>query len=690
MTCCSIRRSRVSGVARGALVTATIAMAACLVSSNSAFAISSSWGVDASGDWNVGANWLSGTIAAGNGFTATFANDITADRTVSLASVQSRAVGSLVFGDANTASAASWILDRISPYSLTLNNGSGTNAVITVNDLGAGATATIALPLGASASPAIEKNGPGTLVLSNAGNPFVANLLLTAGTLQVGVDGNLGATANDITLNGGTLRTTAGFTMNSSRDITVGPNGGTLDVSGTLTVPGLLSGTSSSTLAKNGSGTLVLSNTVANTFAGKTSVAAGVLQISNNNQLGANPGSYLADAISLSNGATLQTSAGVTLNANRGMTIGSGGGSLAVNGGLLTYDGRFSGAGQTVTVTGASGLSLGNSSGTATDVNWVFSQNNGVRTFFAGSNALGTGSVQVGSGVRLVSQNTAPTAGQVTNAVTLLSGAGITARSTAGAVTYTNVTFPASGSVVLNKDDTTTSILTISSGGTITGNLSVDLSPNGGNPVADVILSGIFTGAGGVEKSGTGATGILRLAGANTYTGNTTISTGTLKLDSTGSVATSGTISVASGATFDVSAASFAVGSGQVLSGSGTILGSFSFGNGSKFAYDFSAGVPMTAANTVSFPIGSIFGADDVLGLSSSTPEGTYTLIAGTVDLTNLQNVGSGNAYVLGGGKSAYFQSGSLQLVVVPEPGICISGFAGFVVFALSRSRTRA
>jgi len=80
---------------------------------------------------------------------------------------------------------------------------------------------------------------------------------------------------------------------------------------------------------------------------------------------------------------------------------------------------------------------------------------------------------------------------------------------------------------------------------------------------------------------------------------------------------------------------------------------------------------------------------DDIIGLSSSTPDGTYTLIAGNVNTTGLANFGSANAYDLGSGKSAYFQSGSLQLVVVPEPSTMLAGLAGAGVFLLIRRRSR-
>jgi hypothetical protein len=80
-----------------------------------------------------------------------------------------------------------------------------------------------------------------------------------------------------------------------------------------------------------------------------------------------------------------------------------------------------------------------------------------------------------------------------------------------------------------------------------------------------------------------------------------------------------------------------------------------------------------------------------VLGLDASTPEGTYTLMNGlaTFDLTNVSNVGSSNAASIGGGKTAYLQQGSLQLVVVPEPTSALALAAGGLAAAvLVRRRT--
>ncbi len=429
----------------------------------SALAVDGSWSATAGGNWSDPLNWDGGTIADGLGFSATFASDITSDATVTLDS--NRTLNSVVFGDADTATTGSWNIASVTAAPATMEylslNGSGGAATITVNALGANATATISAPLWVN-NGTFVKDGAGALILPN--------------TFPIG------------------------------------------DVN-------------------------------RNRFGVKSVIAGGTLQISIDNALGGQPGSWVADQLTISNGATLRTSGAMTLGNNRGVTIGVGGGTLNLSGGNLTYAGRFSGFGETLTVTGTNALVLSyNSNAVVSDVNWDLAQNPGSRTFFAGSNGLGTGDITVRNGVRLVSQSRAPTGGQVTNAVTLDSGAGLVARASAGAVEYTNVTFPSSGSVVLNKDDQVTAALTISSAAALTGDLSVDTSQGAANAVGDVILSGVFSGTGGLVKTGSGASGRLILSGANTYEGPTSVTTGALLVNGDQSLAT-GPVTVATGAT---------------------------------------------------------------------------------------------------------------------------------------------
>jgi autotransporter-associated beta strand protein len=111
-------------------------------------------------------------------------------------------------------------------------------------------------------------------------------------------------------------------------------------------------------------------------------------------------------------------------------------------------------------------------------------------------------------------------------------------------------------------------------------------SPGSGYASSDVLTVN-FLGGGG---SGAGAntpvlsasvgggltklnTGTLTLTGGNSYTGNTTISNGTLALGTGGSIGSSANINVTGGATLDVSAINFTLNSGQILKGNGTVNG---------------------------------------------------------------------------------------------------------------------
>ena len=578
------------------------------------------WNVDADGTWSVTSNWLGGAIGGGVGGTANFTNNITATRTVSLDT--NRSLGSFVFGDGDTSSAASWIVAPVTGGT-TITMANGTNsALITVNALGAGATATISVVLASSTSPSITKNGVGTLVLAGTNN-FTNTLAITSGTLQASIDRNLGAV-----------------------------------------------------------------------------------------------GTFAADRITISNGATLRSSAGFTVNATRGITIGSGGGTISANGGALTVASRLTGAGNTATVVGASGIVLQNASGTATDVNWDFSLNSGNRAFFEGTNALGTGSVRVRNGVKLTSQSM--TTGSVTNAVTLDNGAGLTARSTGGAQTYTNVTLPTSGALVLNSDDQLTAALTISTGASLAGDLTLNTTQNGSNAVGDVFLDGVFSGAGGLVKIGTGTSGRVVLRGANTYTGNTTISTGTLRLGTGGSIASSGTISVASGAVFDTNTG-FSLAAAQWLTGSGTVLGNVSSLGTIAPGLSGSAGT-LSFASNLSLDSGSVL-SYGLSGTSTTAGGGINDLSAVTGNLSldgtlNVSEIGVGsfltatqgdtwrlftysgtltnNGLVLG--STPTLSSGltlavdtstpnEVNLIVVPEPAMAVSAMVGIGALAMLRAR---
>ncbi len=78
----------------------------------------------------------------------------------------------------------------------------------------------------------LSKVDAGTLILTGA-NTYTGGTAVRGGVLQIASDSNLGDSSGAVTLDGGTLRTTA--SIDSQRAFTVGPEGGTLDTaSGTI------------------------------------------------------------------------------------------------------------------------------------------------------------------------------------------------------------------------------------------------------------------------------------------------------------------------------------------------------------------------------------------------------------------------------------------------------------------------
>jgi autotransporter-associated beta strand protein len=92
------------------------------------------------------------------------------------------------------------------------------------------------------------------------------------------------------------------------------------------------------------------------------------------------------------------------------------------------------------------------------------------------------------------------------------------------------------------------------------------------NTSANQTLSGAISGSGSLVKS---ANGTLTLSGSNSYTGATTVSGGSLRLDGAGGISSSTTLQVDSGATFSTTGTSLTSNNVTVagLTGAGTVTG---------------------------------------------------------------------------------------------------------------------
>jgi mucin-19 len=403
------------------------------------------------------------------------------------------------------------------------NNGSFTYA--------SSATQTISGVISGSGS--LDKEGTGTLILT-AANTYTGTTTVDAGTLAItnasalgssaaGTTVNTGGTLDlrnvtgvpePITLAGGTLATSTG-TSSVTAPISIS-GASTVDVDGTqLTLEGVISGSGS--LEKEGAGTLIL--TAANTYTGATTVDAGTLAITNASALGSsaagttvNTGGTLdlrnvtgvPEPITLA-GGTLATSTG-TSSVTAPISI-SGASTVDVDGTQLTLEGVISGSGSL------------DKEGSGTLILTAANTYTGATTVDAGTLAI-TNASALGAGTAGTTVNTGATLDlrNVTGVAEPITLAGGTLATSTGA---SSVTAP----VALAATST------VSVSGT------------------SLAITNVVSGSGGLTKTGSG---ILQLDAVNTYTGETTVDAGTLKLGANASIAESDGVTV--NGTLDMSA----------------------------------------------------------------------------------------------------------------------------------------
>jgi autotransporter-associated beta strand protein len=406
-----------------------------------------------------------------------------------------------------------------------------------------------------SGTGTLTKLWSNTLTLTGA-NTYSGGTTISEGTLQIGNGGTTGSIAGDVTNN-------SAIKFNRSNSITYA---------------GVISGTGS--LEQAGADTLTL--TGANTYSGGTTISAGTLQIGDAGTTGAIAGNVTNNAAMVFNRTNTITYSGVI----------SGTGSLEQAGaGTLTLTGANTYSGGTTISAGT--LSIGDA-GTTGSVAGDVTNNSAIK--FNRSNSITYSGVISGTGT--------------------LEQAGAGTLTLTGANTYSGGTTISAGTLSIGDAGTTGSIA-----GDVTNNSAIKF-----NRSNSITYSGVISGTGTLEQAGAG---ILTLTGANSYTGGTTI--------------TSGTINFASGTLSDSGNIVFAGGTLQYATGNTEDISARIKNSESAIEID-------TNGNDVTFA--SVIDDSNVAGLTKSgegnlilsaanTYTGTTTISAGTLTAANADAIGT-------------------------------------------------
>jgi autotransporter-associated beta strand protein len=523
----------------------------------------------------------------------------------------------------------------------------------------------------AGAGGSLTKAGTGTLTLS-ASNTYDGTTTISAGTIQIDHANALGAGGN-ITFGGGGLKYGTGITQDLSSRIKNSSSAILVDTNGqSVTWGNALGSTNSSGLTKNGTGTLTLSAN--NTYAGATTINTGTLEISGAGRLGG--GSY-AGNITIAGAFTYNSTADQTLSglvSGAGYMAKVGTGTLTLSG-SNTMSGTLDIFGGTVRLEhssalgtklvefedgstimfGTSGLNIGNS---ITVRNAGGSNSRSIILDLAGTNT-GTFSGQFDirkSNIATFDVGADDTLSMTGNIVSVAGGGGFT-KIGAGTLVLTGASSSYLGTTVINAGT-----LQIG-GGSTTGALnSSAYGVNNNSKLAfnrsnDITVANVISGTGVVLQNGSGT---LTLTGNNTYSGGTTLNTGTLvighakaggsgmitqssgssllKIDTTGTIANAMSI-------YNVSANKTVTLSGGIQVHNAT--------------FDVASGETLTISNTINGTGGVTKNGTGTLVLSGSNSNtGATTVNAGTLNAASANALGSTSNVVVSNGGSFLVTAG--------------------------------
>ena len=394
----------------------------------------------------------------------------------------------------------------------------------------------------------------------------------------------------------------------------------------TLSGPGVISGSAS--LVKKGTSTLTINTT--NDFTGTVTVLGGTLKVGSSGALGSAIGTTIV--------------AGGTLDVNginfTGEPVTASGGGAAAQGALVNNGPQQTSALRNVTLSGDTTFGgtgrwdIRAASSSSTNGCSLVSSGQPYKITKVGTNQVslvavcvdpGLGDIDVREGVFGI-QTVTSQVGNPARTISVSPGATLEL--------WNLNTAPLNKHVVLSN---TASLWNESGSSIVVGPVLLTNGTStfnvGGTSL--MLSNNVLSGAGGLSKTGSGT---LILAGANTYTGPTLVSTGTLALVNSGSLGASSTISIAGGATLDVSARidnKLTLAGGQTLSGSGTVNGSLLVSSGATLSPGAPVGA-LTVTNAVTLQGTTFMELDKLAGTNDVISGSAGIVYGGVLSLTNL------------------------------------------------------
>jgi autotransporter-associated beta strand protein len=383
----------------------------------------------------------------------------------------------------------------------------------------------------------LTKQGSGTLTLATA-NSYTGPTTISGGSLQVGNGGATGSLGTGPVTNEGVLV----FNRNDAH-----------------TVPNVITGTGE--LRHTGTGTLTLS--AANTYTGPTIIVAGSVAVTDETSLG----DVTGGAVAISAGAALDLGASTAVNGIdfgakqfRITGTGVGGAGVLTNSGTVTQQNAFEQLVLTGNATvGGTGRFDIRGDTSALDLASFTLTKAGPNQFTLVGTTVGDGNIVVNQGIFAVETTTSLADNGLGHTITFNAGTTAQFFNLTGNVIRPMVL---NGGVTMGNASGAAQPSTLGSNITLNGDLTVT---NLNNSAGALTLNGVISESGGPRSlTKTGPT-MLTLNGANTYTGSTTISNGTLRV--TGSINNTAAVTVAAPAAFVVEGTASSVGG---ISGAGT------------------------------------------------------------------------------------------------------------------------